>query len=308
MSLQTGQPLMESSLPFPLQARGKVREMYAVAEDRLLMVASDRLSAFDVVMAQPIPRKGDVLTAITAWWLERLGDLVDHHLVTAEPDEIVRAVPALGPSRPVWAGRSLLVRKTRPLPVECVVRGYLAGSAWKEYQETGTLAGQPLPPGLRDGDRLDPPVFSPATKAPSGHDENIPYEALVARVGAGLAERLRATSFALYARGLELAAERGIILADTKFEFGLDGDRLLLIDEVMTPDSSRFWPRATYRPGGSQPSLDKQPVRDYLDRMTAEGRWDKQPPPPDLPPDVIAATSQRYLEIHRRLTGSELDQ
>jgi phosphoribosylaminoimidazole-succinocarboxamide synthase len=308
MSLQTGQPLMESSLPFPLQARGKVREMYAVAEDRLLMVASDRLSAFDVVMAQPIPRKGDVLTAITAWWLERLGDLVDHHLVTAEPDEIVRAVPALGPSRPVWAGRSLLVRKTRPLPVECVVRGYLAGSAWKEYQETGTLAGQPLPPGLRDGDRLDPPVFSPATKAPSGHDENIPYEALVARVGAGLAERLRATSFALYARGLELTAERGIILADTKFEFGLDGDRLLLIDEVMTPDSSRFWPRATYRPGGSQPSLDKQPVRDYLDRMTAEGRWDKQPPPPDLPPDVIAATSQRYLEIHRRLTGSELDQ
>ena len=298
--------LRESSLPFPLHARGKVREMYDVGQDRLLMVASDRLSAFDVVMAEPIPLKGRVLTEVTVWWLGQVQDLVDHHLITYEPDEILQHVPGLADSRDQWAGRALLVRKTRPVPVECVVRGYLAGSAWKEYVESGTLAGDPLPPGLRESDRLDPPLFSPATKAASGHDENIPFEVMRERIGRALADRLRELALAVYARGRQLARERGIILADTKFEFGLYGDDVLLIDEVMTPDSSRFWPVESYQPGRSQPSLDKQPVRDYLDGLTREGRWNKNPPPPPLPPHVIEATTRRYVEVHRRLTGSEL--
>jgi phosphoribosylaminoimidazole-succinocarboxamide synthase len=298
--------LLESSLPFPLHSRGKVREMYDVGEDRLLMVASDRLSAFDVIMTRPIPRKGEVLTAVTAWWLARLGDLVENHLIAADPDRIVELVPGLAGSRPEWAGRSLLVRRTRPIPVECVVRGYVAGSAWQEYRESGTLAGESLPAGLRESDRLDPPVFSPATKAVTGHDENIPFARVVELLGPDLAERLRETSLALYERGRQLAGQQGIILADTKFEFGLDDGRLVLIDEVMTPDSSRFWPEESYAPGGPQPSLDKQPVRDYLDALAREGRWDKAPPPPDLPDDVVASTTRRYLEVHRRLTGREL--
>ncbi len=299
-------PLVRSELPFPLVARGKVREMYDVGDDRLLMVASDRLSAFDVVMSQPIPRKGEVLTAVTVWWLRQLGDLVENHLVAAEPADIVAAVPALEATRSEWAGRALLVRRSSPVPVECVVRGYIAGSAWAEYRERGTLAGEPLPPGLRQSDRLDPPVFSPATKATSGHDENITFAAMAERVGDDMAGRLREVSVGVYLRGRKLAAERGIILADTKLEFGLAGDRLLLIDEVMTPDSSRFWPEERYQPGRSQPSLDKQPVRDYLDALASDGRWNKAPPPPQLPQDVVAATTQRYLEVHRRLTGKEL--
>jgi phosphoribosylaminoimidazole-succinocarboxamide synthase len=298
--------LLESSLPFPLHSRGKVREMYDVGDDRLLMVASDRLSAFDVIMTRPIPRKGEVLTAVTAWWLARLGDLVENHLIAADPDRIVELVPGLAGSRPEWAGRSLLVRRTRPVPVECVVRGYVAGSAWQEYRASGTLAGEPLPAGLRESDRLEPPVFSPATKAVTGHDENIPFARVVELLGRDLAERLRETSLSLYERGRQLAGQQGIILADTKFEFGLDDDRLVLIDEVMTPDSSRFWPEESYAPGGPQPSLDKQPVRDYLDALAREGRWDKAPPPPDLPDDVVASTTRRYLEVHRRLTGREL--
>lgn len=297
--------LLESSLPFPLHARGKVREMYDVGDGLLLMVASDRLSAFDVVMARPIPHKGEVLTAVTVWWLGQLADLVDNHLVAADPDRIEAMVPGLAASREQWAGRALLVRKTRPIAVECVVRGYLAGSAWQEYREHGTLAGDPLPPGLRESDRLDPPIFSPASKAGSGHDENIPFIRVVELLGAERAERLRDTSLALYERGRALAGERGIILADTKFEFGLDGDQLLLIDEVMTPDSSRFWPQDRYRPGGPQPSLDKQPVRDYLDALTRAGRWDKAPPPPSLPDEVVEATTRRYLEVQHRLTGRE---
>jgi phosphoribosylaminoimidazole-succinocarboxamide synthase len=298
--------LRESSLPFPLQTRGKVREMYDVGEGRLLMVASDRLSAFDVVMDRPIPYKGAVLTAVTAWWLERLGDLVDHHLVASDPSRIVELVPGLATTRDQWAGRALLVRWTRPIAVECVVRGYLAGSAWAEYREHGTLAGEALPPGLRESDRLDPPVFSPATKAATGHDENVPYARVVELAGEPEAEWLRRTSLALYERGRSVTASRGIILADTKFEFGLADGRLVLIDEVMTPDSSRFWPEETYAPGWSQPSLDKQPVRDYLDALTREGRWNKQPPPPELPDDVVESTSRRYLEVYRRLTGREL--
>jgi phosphoribosylaminoimidazole-succinocarboxamide synthase len=298
--------LRETALPFPVHARGKVREMYDVGEDRLLMVASDRLSAFDVVMAEPIPMKGAVLTAVTVWWLERLGDMVDHHLVASDPDEIIVRVPELEATREQWAGRALLVHRTRPLPVECVVRGHVAGSAWREYRESGTLAGEPLPAGLDEADRLDPPIFSPATKATSGHDENITFSRMEHLLDPALAARLRDLSVALYRRGRELAGERGIILADTKFEFGTLGDRILLIDEVMTPDSSRFWPEETYRPGRTQPSLDKQPVRDYLEGLVQEGRWDRAAPPPPLPEDVIAATTDRYLEVHRRLTGREL--
>jgi phosphoribosylaminoimidazole-succinocarboxamide synthase len=301
-----GGPVRETSLPFPLHARGKVREMYDVGEDRLLMVASDRLSAFDVVMDRPIPRKGEVLTAVTVWWLGQVGDLVEHHLLASDPDAIAAAVPGLAETRDEWAGRALLVRKTQPIPVECVVRGYVAGSAWKEYQAAGTLADEPLPEGLTECDRLDPPVFSPATKAESGHDENIAFEVMAERIGRDLAETLRSTSLALYERGRELAARAGIILADTMFEFGLLDGRPILIDEVMTPDSSRFWPEESYAPGRGQPSLDKQPVRDYLDGLTRRGEWNKRPPPPPLPDDVVDATTRRYLEVHRRLTGREL--
>jgi phosphoribosylaminoimidazole-succinocarboxamide synthase len=296
-----------SSLPFPLHSRGKVREMYDVGESRLLMVASDRLSAFDVVMTEPIPDKGRVLTAVTVWWIERVGDLVDTHLLAADPDAIIEQVPELKPSLDQWAGRALLVRKTRPVPVECVVRGYLAGSAWQEYRRSGTLAGEPLPPGLREADRLDSPVFSPATKAATGHDENIPFSGVVELLGEELAARLREVSLALYERGRSVAAERGIILADTKFEFGETDGGLLLIDEVMTPDSSRFWPEESYEPGRSQPSLDKQPVRDYLDALSRDGRWDKAPPPPPLPATVIESTTRRYREVYHRLAGRELD-
>ncbi len=300
--------VQQSRLPLPLHSRGKVRELYGAGDDHLLMVASDRLSAFDVVMDQPIPRKGAVLTALTAWWLDRIGHRVDHHLVASDPDRIVDLVPELADSRDQWAGRSLLVRRTEPLPIECVVRGYMAGSAWEEYRQHGTLAGEPLPPGLRQSDRLDQPLFSPATKATTGHDQSITFSRVVEQLGAGMADRLRALSLELYRRGHELALERGIILADTKLEFGLEGDRILLIDEVMTPDSSRFWPRETYEPGRAQPSLDKQPVRDFLEQMVRAGQWDRRPPPPRVPEAVITATTGRYLEVYSRLTGGELEE
>jgi phosphoribosylaminoimidazole-succinocarboxamide synthase len=298
--------VLESSLPFPLHSRGKVREMYDVGDGRLLMVASDRLSAFDVVMDRPIPGKGQVLTAVTVWWLEQLGDVVENHLIASDPDRIVELVPGLAGTWAEWAGRALLVRRTRPIPVECVVRGYLAGSAWQEYRQSGTLAGEPLPAGLRESDRLDPPIFSPATKAATGHDENIPFSRVVELLGSELAERLQTISLTLYERGREIAGARGIILADTKFEFGLDDGKLILIDEVMTPDSSRFWPQERYAVGGPQPSLDKQPVRDFLDALARDGRWDKAAPPPDLPDEVVTSTARRYVEVHHRLTGREL--
>lgn len=286
--------------------RGKVREVYAVSDDHLLMVASDRISAFDVVLAEPIPRKGEVLTQITAWWLERLerDEGIAHHLVAVDPDDIIAHHPALAGSRALWEGRGMLVRRTTPLLVECVIRGYLSGSAWREYRDEGTLAGEPLPPGLRESDPLEPPLFSPATKAQEGHDENIAYDQVVEIVGAETAERIRTLSHRIYAYGRDVCAERGILLADTKFEFGVDGDgQLLLIDEVLTPDSSRFWPEESYAPGRGQPSLDKQPVRDWLE--TVDG-WDRTPPPPALAPDVIAATTARYLDVFERLTGHPL--
>ena len=297
-----------TELPLPLLGRGKVRDIYEAGENRLLIVATDRISAFDVVLPQPIPWKGAVLTQITAWWLARLGDLTPHHLISADPDRIAAALPELEPGREVWARRAMLVRRTNVVPIECVVRGYLSGSAWAEYRRSGTLAGEALPAGLVESQRLDPPIFSPATKAETGHDENIPFAEMQDRVGPELANLLRERSLAIYARGRDVAANADIILADTKFEFGrLEDGTVLLIDEALTPDSSRFWPGETYAAGRGQPSLDKQPVRDYLERLTRRGEWDKAPPPPDLPAGVVRATSERYRDVFRRLTGWSID-
>ena len=305
MSESDAMAVMESQVPLPLLYRGKVRDIYDVGDSRLLMVASDRVSAFDVILTQPIPRKGEVLTQLTAWWLDSLGGVLDHHLLSSDPDEIVDQIPSLRESREAWAGRSMLVHRTEPVLVECVVRGYVSGSAWKEHRTTGTLAGEPLPEGLVESQKLPAPIFSPSTKAQTGHDENIPFSGVVEQLGREEASRLRELSLAVYGHGVTIAKEHGIILADTKFEFGHDVDgHLLLIDEVLTPDSSRFWPADLYTPGQGQPSLDKQPVRDFLDGLTD---WDKSPPPPDLPDHVVRDTTDRYLEIFRRLTGTELD-
>ncbi|HEV8214649.1 MAG TPA: phosphoribosylaminoimidazolesuccinocarboxamide synthase [Gemmatimonadaceae bacterium] len=296
--------------PLPLRhlRRGKVREVYVVDDDRLLLVATDRVSAFDVVMAEPIPYKGAVLTQITAWWLRQFGNEVHNHLLSSDADEIIELVPALAPRRADIVGRAMLCRRTTVFPIECVVRGYLSGSAWKEYREHGTLAGERLAPGLRESDRLDPPLFSPATKAEAGHDENITIGQMAGVVGTDIARELERLSRLVYERGRAIAAERGIIIADTKFEFGRDADgRITLIDEVLTPDSSRFWPAERYQPGRSQPSFDKQPLRDYLDAERRAGRWNGEAPPPPLPPEVVHATSARYLDAFRRITGSDLD-
>jgi phosphoribosylaminoimidazole-succinocarboxamide synthase len=298
--------VLESSLPLKLLHRGKVRDVYEVDADTLLMVASDRVSAFDVVMGRPVPRKGEVLTLITAWWMAQLDGRISHHLLAVDPDDIVARHPGLAASRAAWARRAMLVRRTTPVLVECVVRGYIAGSAWKEYRETGTLAGEALPTGLQESQRLDPPVFSPATKAQEGHDENITFARTEEILGAKLAGRLRDLSQEIYAFGRDVADARDIILADTKFEFGHDADgRLILIDEILTPDSSRFWPREHYAVGRGQPSLDKQPLRDWLDSLDD---WDKSPPPPPLPDTVVDAAAARYQGVFRRLTGSTLDE
>ena len=298
----------QTALPLPLLRRGKVRDVYEVDADRLLLVTSDRVSAFDVVMRELVPFKGAVLTQITAWWLRRFEGEVAHHLLSCDIEVIVRAVPMLASHRDVLAGRTMLCRRTEVFPVECVVRGYLAGSAWKEYQATGTLAGETLPPGLRESDRFDPPVFSPATKAETGHDENITIARMTSIVGAEAAATLERLARTVYGRGRDLAAERGILIADTKFEFGRAADgTILLIDEVLTPDSSRFWPADQYAPGRAQPSFDKQPLRDWLDAERRAGRWDGNAPPPALPDEVVTATSRRYLDAYERLTGAPLD-
>jgi phosphoribosylaminoimidazole-succinocarboxamide synthase len=303
--------MMASDLPLPLLHRGKVRDVYEAGPDELFMVASDRVSAFDVVLPQPVPRKGEVLTLVTAWWISRLEESfpggLGHHLVSADPDRIVELHPDLAGSREGWARRAMLVRRTDPIPVECVVRGYLSGSAWREYRDSGTLAGEPLPSGLEESGVLPSPIFSPATKAARGqHDVNIPVSDVRERLGESLARELEETSLRVYEFGRDTCSDRGILLADTKFEFGHDrAGRLLLIDEVMTPDSSRFWPKESYEPGRGQPSLDKQPIRDWLDALAG---WDKKPPPPDLTPEVVAAATDRYLEIFQRLTGVELDE
>jgi phosphoribosylaminoimidazole-succinocarboxamide synthase len=287
--------------------RGKVRDVYDLG-DALLMVATDRVSAFDVVLPNPVPRKGEVLTLLSAWWFARTDDLVQHHLVSVDPGTIVEQYPRLAALRDVWARRSMLVRKLKPYPVECVVRGYLAGSAWAEYRERGTLAGEPLPAGLRESDRLPEPVFSPAAKNATGHDENITFTAMRDSVGAEAADRLRAHSLAIYERGREVAARAGIILADTKLEFGTDDDGTVrLMDEVLTPDSSRFWPAADYAPGRGQPSLDKQPLRDHLEALAGAGKWNRAAPGPELPAGVVEETSRRYQDVFVRLTGCALD-
>ncbi len=278
-------------------------------DDHLLLVASDRVSAFDIVMREPIPSKGAVLTQVSAFWFEQLASVVPSHYITARADEILERLPELRNYRDQLAGRAMLVRRTVPIPFECVVRGYLSGSAWLEYRASGTLAGEPLPSGLIESARLEPPIFSPATKAESGHDLNVTTSAVAAELGTELTERLREASFAVYRAGRDHAASRGIIIADTKFEFGTDGEGTLrLIDEVMTPDSSRFWPADRYQPGRSQPSFDKKPLRDYLAALRSAGSWNGEAPPPTLPPDVVEATSRRYLEAFRLITGQDLEQ
>jgi len=299
--------LTASSLPLPLVRRGKVREVYAVDPEHLLLVASDRVSEFDVVMKEAIPRKGAVLTQLSAFWFEKLAAVIPSHFVTARTDQILAKCPELAAYRAQLVGRAMLVRRTEPVPFECVVRGYLSGSAWAEYLEHGTLAGEPLPAGLLESQRLNPPIFSPATKAESGHDINVPFGAMEQALGREVALRLRGASFAVYQVGRDHGIERGIIIADTKFEFGFDsGGVLRLIDEVMTPDSSRFWSAAEYKVGRSQPSFDKQPLRDYLAGLRRAGQWNGEAPPPSLPREVVDATSARYLEAFRRITGSEL--
>ena len=300
-------PVVATDLPLRTHRRGKVRDVYEVDADRLLLVATDRVSAFDVVMREAVPYKGAVLTQLTAWWLRQLEGEVEHHLLSADADEIVSALPDLRPHRAELAGRAMLCRRTEVFPVECVVRGYLSGSAWKEYRERGTLAGEPMPAGLRESDRFDPPLFSPATKAERGHDENITVARMAAVVGADYAATLERLARRVYEFGRDVAAERDIIVADTKFEFGLRDGRVLLIDEVLTPDSSRFWPADRYAPGRAQPSFDKQPLRDYLDGERTARRWNGEAPPPPLPPAVVEATSARYLDAYRRLTGTPLN-
>jgi len=288
--------LQETNFPgLAPAARGKVRDIYELG-DKLLIVATDRLSAFDVVMPTPIPDKGKVLTQLSLFWFDLLKDVVPNHVLSA-----TSFPPPFDAHREQLAGRSMLVQKTQPLPIECVVRGYLSGSGWKEYSASGTVCGITLPSGLRESGRLPAPIFTPATKAASGHDENISFERAAGLIGQPLAERVRAVSLEIYNRATAYAAPRGVILADTKFEFGLRNGELIWIDEALTPDSSRFWPAAQDQPGGRQPSFDKQFVRDYLERI----QWPKTPPGPDLPPDVVAATRAKYREAYRLLTGHE---
>jgi phosphoribosylaminoimidazole-succinocarboxamide synthase len=277
--------------------RGKVRDLYEVG-GQLLIVATDRLSAFDVVLPTPIPDKGRVLTQLSLFWFDRLHGVIPNHVIT--PTDFPSELDAF---REQLLGRAMLCRKTKPVPIECVVRGYLAGSGWKDYCASGKVSGVALPPGLRESDRLPEPIFTPSTKATTGHDENISFDEAAARIGGGLAERLRAVSLEIYGRAAAYAEPRGILLADTKFEFGLDGQELIWIDEALTPDSSRFWPAEGYQPGRPQPSFDKQYVRDYLERIG----WNKQPPGPELPSEVVAATCSKYREAYQRLTGRELD-
>jgi phosphoribosylaminoimidazole-succinocarboxamide synthase len=278
-------------------ARGKVRDIYDLG-DKLLIVATDRLSAFDVVMPTPIPDKGRVLTQLSLFWFDKLRDVIPNHVLSA-----TEFPPPFDQYTDALAGRSMIVRKTQPLPIECVARGYLSGSGWKEYQSSGNVCGVQLPAGLRESGKLPEPIFTPATKAASGHDENISFERAAEIIGKPLAEKVRSVTLEIYRRAAAYAEPRGILLADTKFEFGLLNGELLWIDEALTPDSSRFWPAAQYKPGGPQPSFDKQYVRDYLEQL----RWPKTPPGPELPPEVVAGTRAKYREAYRILVGRELD-
>jgi phosphoribosylaminoimidazole-succinocarboxamide synthase len=299
--------MLASDLPLPRIGRGKVRDIYDAGSDRVLLVTTDRISAFDVVMAETIPMKGAVLTQISAWWFKQLNDVTPHHMISADTDTIIKEVPALQGHRADILGRAMLCRRTKVFPIECVIRGYLSGSAWKEYAQHGTLAGEKLPPGLKESAKLEPAIFSPATKAETGHDENITIARMRESLGDDVAARLESMTRAVYALGEKVARDQGIIIADTKFEFGREKDgRIILIDEVMTPDSSRFWAADVFKPGQPQPSFDKQPLRDYLDAERRAGRWNGDAPAPPLPASVVDATSKRYLEAYRRVTGSEL--
>ena len=289
-----------SQTDFPglkLLARGKVRDIYELG-DRLLIVATDRLSAFDVILPTPIPDKGRVLTQLSLFWCDKVAGLVPHHGINATDFS-----GPLAPYQDALNGRAMIVRRTNPIPIECVARGYISGSGWKDYRATGKVCGIPLPAGLKESDKLPEPIFTPATKATSGHDENISFDEAAAQIGRPLAARLRDITLEVYRRASEYAAARGIIIADTKLEFGLVGDELIWIDEALTPDSSRFWPADSYEPGKAQPSFDKQFVRDYLERIG----WSKQPPAPALPPDVVNGTRAKYREAYQRLTGHPLD-
>src|SRR6185436_11711789 len=316
-------PLLETSFPdLQLHGRGKVRDIYRVGDD-LLLVATDRISAFDYVLGTGIPDKGKVLTQLSAFWFERMGDLVPHHVLATD---VAKYPASLQPYAEELRGRSMLCRRTRPVPIECVARGYLSGSGWKEYQKTGMVCGVPLPSGLKESDRLPQPIFTPATKEESGHDINISEDQAADIIGRPLTDRLKALTLEIFRRGCEHAESKGIIIADTKFEFGLapaspnssrrsaegakaDGpsniigdDEIILIDEVLTPDSSRFWPKDQYTPGGAVPSFDKQFVRDYLEAI----KWNKQPPVPSLPDEVVSKTREKYVEAFRRLSDREL--
>jgi phosphoribosylaminoimidazole-succinocarboxamide synthase len=298
--------MLSSDLPLPRIGRGKVRDIYAVGDDRVLLLTTDRISAFDVVMAETIPMKGAVLTQISAWWFRQLEGAVPHHMISANADDIIKQVPALRDHRASLAGRAMLCRRTTVFPIECVIRGYISGSAWKEYAAQGTLAGEKLATGLLESAKLEPAIFSPATKAETGHDENITVGRMRQILGDEVTGQLESMTRAVYTLGEKISREHGIIIADTKFEFGRDRDgRIILIDEVMTPDSSRFWAADVYAPGKPQPSFDKQPLRDYLDVERHAGRWNGDAPPP-LPASVIDATSKRYLEAYRRVTGTDL--
>lgn len=290
--------LLETKLPLPLLGRGKVRDIYDLG-DVLLFIASDRISAFDCILGSGIPCKGRILTQMSLFWFDFLQEVTPSHLLTAD----IRQYPKrLARHRKMLEGRSMLVKKAQMIQVECVARGYLAGSGWKEYREKGSVCGIPLPTGLRDGDALPEPIFTPATKAQSGHDMNVSFQYVAKKLGVDLAGQLRDLTLELYSRAATYALQRGIIVADTKFEFGFVNGRLVLADEVLTPDSSRYWPADTYRPGGPQYSFDKQYVRDYLETLN----WDKRPPAPSLPPEVVSKTSEKYLEAFTRLTGRVL--
>ena len=303
-----------TNLPLPLVGRGKVRDIYAVGGDQLLIVTSDRLSAFDVVLPDPIPYKGQVLTQISIFWFNLLGFVVANHLITAEVDEMDLPREVKQKFGSVLEGRSMLVKKAKPLPVECVIRGYITGSGWKDYLKTGEVCGHKLPAGLKQCQKLPKPLFTPATKATVGHDENIDFKTTAKTVGESIAKKAQALSLALYEKGRDYAETKGILIADTKFEFGLpltpilspegrgEGEGLLLIDEVLTPDSSRFWPKDGYEPGHDQPSYDKQIVRNYLLSI----QWNQKPPAPKLPEEIIEKTSRAYREIYARLTGKEI--
>ena len=289
--------MLNPTVDLPLIHSGKVRDVYDARDGRLLMVTSDRISAFDVVMDESIPDKGRVLTAMTAFWFERFADLVQGHLISTGTRDLAEVLGGAVPDDLV--GRTMLCRRAEMLPIECIVRGYITGSAWKEYRTSGTMHGGPMPAGLLEADRLPEPVFTPSTKADEGHDVNISYEEAVDLVGSEVAALAREASLACYQQGAEWAAERGILIADTKFEFGMVDGRLVLADEVLTPDSSRFWPAEAWAPGATPPSFDKQPVRDHLDALD----WDKQPPAPPLPDEVVSATSSRYVEAYELITG-----